>query len=55
VVTEGQTIDLIAHQEYGDPSAWRHIAKANGLTAPRNLKPGQVLRLPPLPADFHRL
>jgi hypothetical protein len=54
VVTEGQTIDLIAHQEYGDPAAWRHIAKVNGLTDPRNLKAGQVLRLTPLPADYKR-
>lgn len=54
VVTEGQTIDLIANQEYGDPAAWRHIAKVNGLTDPRNLKPGQVLRLTPLPANYKR-
>lgn len=54
VVTEGQTIDLIAHQEYGDPAAWRHIAKVNGLTDPRKLKPGQVLRLTPLPPNYYR-
>ncbi|PJF46922.1 MAG: peptidoglycan-binding protein [Candidatus Thermofonsia Clade 3 bacterium] len=49
VVTEGQTLDWIAYQAYGDPSHWRHIAEANGLLDPRNLKPGQVLKLTPLP------
>jgi hypothetical protein len=50
VVTEGQTLDWIAYQTYGDPAQWRHIADANGLLDPRNLKPGQVLKLTPLPS-----
>ncbi len=49
VVTEGQTLDWIAYQTYGDPAHWRHIADTNGLLDPRNLKPGQVLKLTPLP------
>jgi nucleoid-associated protein YgaU len=48
VVTEGQTIDWIAYQEYGDAAAWRHIAKVNNLMNPMGLKPGQILKLTPL-------
>ena len=48
-VVEGQTLDWIAYQEYGDTSAWRHIAKVNNLRNPRDLKPGMVLRMVPLP------
>ncbi len=48
VVTEGQTIDWIAAQNYGDPAHWRHIAKTNNLMNPKDLRPGQVLKLTPL-------
>ena len=48
-VIEGQTLDWIAYKEYGDTSAWRHIAQVNNLSNPRNLKAGTVLRLTPLP------
>ncbi len=48
-VVEGQTLDWIAYQEYGESSAWRHIALANNLQNPRDLRPGTVLKLPPLP------
>jgi nucleoid-associated protein YgaU len=49
VVHEGQTLDWIAYQEYGDPACWRHIAETNNLPNPRDLRPGQVLKLTPLP------
>jgi nucleoid-associated protein YgaU len=49
VVTEGESIDWIAYQEYGRPSHWRHIAETNDLDDPRDLRPGQVLNLVPLP------
>jgi hypothetical protein len=49
VVHEGQTLDWIAYQEYGDPAHWRHIAETNDLMDPRHLRPGQVLKLVPLP------
>ncbi len=48
-VIEGQTLDWIAYQEYGDSAAWRHIARVNNLQNPRDLRPGMVLRLLPLP------
>ena len=49
VVHEGQTLDWIAYQEYGDPAYWRHIADTNELDNPMDLRPGQVLKLTPLP------
>jgi nucleoid-associated protein YgaU len=49
VVHEGETLDWIAYQEYGDPAHWRHIAETNSLDNPRDLQPGQVLKLVPLP------
>ena len=49
VVQEGQTLDWIAYQEYGDSAYWRHIAETNDLTNPRDLYPGQMLKLVPLP------
>lgn len=48
-VLEGQRLDWIAHQEYGDPAHWRHIAETNNLANPMDLRPGQVLKLVPLP------
>jgi hypothetical protein len=48
VVHEGQTLDWIAYQEYGDPACWRHIAETNDLADPVDLRPGQVLKLVPL-------
>ncbi len=48
VVTEGETLDWIAYQEYGDPVHWRHIAQTNNLMNPKDLRPGQVLKLTPL-------
>jgi nucleoid-associated protein YgaU len=49
VVVEGQTLDWIAYQEYGDSAHWRYIAETNNLANPRELRPGQVLNLVPLP------
>jgi nucleoid-associated protein YgaU len=48
VVEQGQRLDWIAYQEYGDSSAWRHIAEANGILNPTQLRAGQILRLTPL-------
>ena len=49
VVVEGQTLDWIAYQEYGDPAQWRHIAEMNHLDNPFDLHAGQILNLTPLP------
>jgi phage protein U len=47
MVEDGQRLDWIAFQEYGDSSAWRHIAEENGIDNPFELQSGQVLRLTP--------
>jgi len=44
----GETLALIAHEEYDDPAEWRRIADANGIADPREVKPGTVLTLPPI-------
>lgn len=49
IVREGDTIDWIAFREYGDAAMWRHIADANGLDNPGQLRPGLALAIPPAP------
>lgn len=48
VVHEGQRLDWIAFQEYGNPAYWRHIAETNNLADPGALRAGQILKLTPL-------
>jgi hypothetical protein len=48
-VIEGETIDIIAFQEYGSATAWRHLAEVNNLDDPSRLAPGQRLLFVPLP------
>lgn len=48
MVEAGDTLDLIAYQEYGDATRWRPIAVANHLENPRALRPGQRLVVPEL-------
>lgn len=50
VVTEGETLPLIAHDAYADAGKWRVIADHNGLSELRDLTPGTPLELPPLVA-----
>ena len=50
VVSEGETLDWIAYKEYGNVAHWRHIAETNQLANPRALRPGQLLKLEPLPS-----
>ena len=47
-VKHGDTLALIAHEEYDDPAEWRRIADANGINDPKDVKPGTVLTLPPI-------
>ena len=49
VVHEGERLDWIAHQEYGNSAHWRHIAETNNLSNPKDLRSGQILKLVPLP------
>ena len=50
LVRDGERLDAIAAQVYGDPAYWRPLARANRLTNPRGLVTGQVLVLPPVAA-----
>ena len=47
-VTEGDTLWLIADEEYGDPSYWRTIANTNDIADPRGVEAGEKIELPPL-------
>lgn len=48
VVSEGETLPLIAFDAYADAAKWRLIALHNGLSDVRDLTPGDRLELPPL-------
>ena len=45
VSTEGDRLDNLAFQFYGDPGLWWYIAKANNLTT-LNVPAGKSLRIP---------
>jgi nucleoid-associated protein YgaU len=49
VVRRGDTWDRISAAVYRRPDAWRELARANGISDPRDLKPGLVLTVPRLP------
>ncbi len=49
VVKEGESLDWIAHEEYGNSTLWRFIADINNLENPAKLTPGQVLSIAPAP------
>lgn len=46
----GERIDEIAARYYGDPAAWRILARANGIDNPTELNAGGLLRIPVLPS-----
>lgn len=48
-LAQGQTLSQVAAICYGDPTMWRPIAIANGLSDPRRLPAALVLRIPRLP------
>ena len=48
IMKMGETLALIAHEEYDDPAEWRRIADANGISDPKDVRPGMVLTLPPI-------
>lgn len=48
VVLEGERLDWIASEEYGDPALWTVLAEENGIDRPRLLRPGVLLTIPPL-------
>lgn len=48
VARRGDTLAGIAAAVFADPRLWREIARANGITDPRRLRPGTVLTVPRL-------
>ena len=49
VFKEGDTLQRIAAQEYGDARQWRAIALASGINNPLTIRPGTRLVIPTLP------
>ena len=49
IIKEGESLDWIAQEEYGDPALWRFIAETNKLEDPMKLSPGQKLSIAPAP------
>lgn len=48
----GMTLWQMAVEEYGDGEGWKEIARANHLQNPLDVRPGDVLKVPPrLPAQ----
>jgi hypothetical protein len=48
VVKDGDSLQSVAHNTYGDPNRWRLIAEANGVDNPLHLRRGTALNLPRL-------
>jgi nucleoid-associated protein YgaU len=48
VVHAGDNLPLMVHRIYGNPAYTVDVARFNGLRHLRDVRPGQVLRLPPL-------
>ncbi len=48
IVQEGERLDMIAYEEYNHASHWRYLAQVNHLLDPTDLRPGQILVVPPL-------
>lgn len=47
-IKEGDQLWRLAEAEYGSADQWRVIAKANGISDPLDIHPGQVVKLPAL-------
>jgi nucleoid-associated protein YgaU len=45
---DGDSLWVMAAEEYGDAREWRRIADANGISDPEDLSPGEELEVPPL-------
>jgi Contractile injection system tube protein len=48
MVRDGDSLQSIAHQVYGDPNHWRLVAEVNGIDNPLHLRRGTALNLPRL-------
>ena len=52
-IEKGDTLSKIGKQHFGNANAWKRIFEANRDTIddPDRIFPGQVIKLPPKPAD----
>ena len=48
VISQGETLDRIAVEEYGDANQWRSLARANNIDNPRRLDQGRSIIVPPV-------
>jgi len=48
VMREGESLQSVAYDEFGDPTVWRGIAAFNGIDDPLRLVPGQRVLVPTL-------
>jgi hypothetical protein len=55
VVIEGDRLDAIAFQYYGNPGYWRLLESFNNLDTPYALEPGSILNIPPAPSVVEQL
>jgi hypothetical protein len=46
-IVQGDRLDLIAADVYGDAARWRQIAEFNHIHNPKRLRPGQMITIPP--------
>ena len=44
----GETLDRVAAHYYDDPTAWRELARANGIRDPFEVRAGSQLNIPTL-------
>lgn len=54
-VSPGDSLWTIAQKQYGDPSYWKIIAKANGITSNTSIRTGQKVALPTLDESTKRV
>jgi nucleoid-associated protein YgaU len=50
IVCEGDSLPSLAYDAYGDPTAWRTIARVNNIDDPLSLRPGRRLTIPEVPS-----
>lgn len=46
LIVQGDTLERLSTQFYGNPKLWTHLQKTNNVANPRALRPGSVLRIP---------
>jgi len=47
ILREGDSLPLLAFQEYQDPGKWRLIADRNDMDDPQDIRPGEEIQVPP--------